>query len=75
MHFRKKLPSPDLSKVRVVPSDLHVDEPELHGCRKRSFPHVRGNWATFVYIICMYTLIFSYNIYTTIPDFFTIYKH
>lgn len=48
---RKKLPVPDLSKVRVVPSDVHVDDPKLHGCRKRSFPHIRGNWATFVYLI------------------------
>lgn len=47
---RPKLPTPDLSKVAVVPSDTHFDDPQLHGGRLRSFPHVRGNWATFVYV-------------------------
>ncbi|KAJ8716099.1 hypothetical protein PYW08_013384 [Mythimna loreyi] len=47
---RSKLPAPDLSKVPVVPSDVHIDDPQLHGGRLRSFPHVRGNWATFVYV-------------------------
>ncbi|XP_049874069.1 U6 snRNA phosphodiesterase 1 [Pectinophora gossypiella] len=47
---RQKLPTPDLSKVSIVPQDEHVDDPELHGGRSRSFPHVRGNWATFIYI-------------------------
>ncbi|CAH0694122.1 unnamed protein product [Spodoptera exigua] len=47
---RPKLPTPDLSKVAVVPSDTHIDDPQIHGGRSRSFPHVRGNWATFVYV-------------------------
>ncbi|XP_022835349.1 U6 snRNA phosphodiesterase isoform X2 [Spodoptera litura] len=50
MLYRPKLPAPDLSKVAVVPSDTHFDDPLLHGGRLRSFPHVRGNWATFVYV-------------------------
>lgn len=52
-NFRPKLPVPNLSKVAVVPSYEHKDNPELHGGRTRSFPHVRGNWATFVYVQCM----------------------
>ncbi|XP_026730533.1 U6 snRNA phosphodiesterase [Trichoplusia ni] len=47
---RSKLPVPNLSKVAVVPSDSHEDNAVLHEGRKRSFPHVRGNWATFVYV-------------------------
>ncbi|KAJ8713498.1 hypothetical protein PYW07_013868 [Mythimna separata] len=48
--LRSKLPAPNLSKVPVVSSDTHTDDPQLHGGRTRSFPHVRGNWATFVYV-------------------------
>ncbi|CAD0200836.1 unnamed protein product [Chrysodeixis includens] len=47
---RSKLPVPNLSKVAVVPLDSHKDDAVLHEGRKRSFPHVRGNWATFVYV-------------------------
>lgn len=54
LFYRLKLPAPDLSKVTVVLSETHVDNPEVHGGRARSFPHVRGNWATFVYVKCMY---------------------
>lgn len=55
---RSKLPTPDLSKVAVVPADDHVDDAELHGGRTRSFPHVRGDWATFVYVQCKYGFLF-----------------
>ncbi|XP_065175141.1 U6 snRNA phosphodiesterase 1-like [Sycon ciliatum] len=30
----------------------HSDNPQKHGGRQRSFPHTKGNWATFVYIPC-----------------------
>ncbi|CAK1556270.1 unnamed protein product [Leptosia nina] len=45
-----KLPTPDLSKVATVPTDLHVDDPKEHNGRIRSFPHVRGNWASFAFV-------------------------
>ncbi|XP_075979095.1 U6 snRNA phosphodiesterase 1 [Anticarsia gemmatalis] len=48
--MRTKLPTPNLSKVAVVPVYEHQDDPQLHDGRIRSFPHVRGNWATFVFI-------------------------
>ncbi|CAB3251641.1 unnamed protein product [Arctia plantaginis] len=47
---RVRLPPPNLSKVPVVPLSEHKDDPELHFGRMRSFPHVRGNWATFVFV-------------------------
>lgn len=47
---RPRLPAPNLSKVAVVALDKHKDDPQLHDGRKRSFPHVRGNWATFVFV-------------------------
>ncbi|XP_050351668.1 U6 snRNA phosphodiesterase 1-like isoform X2 [Nymphalis io] len=50
-HCKKlKLPTPNLSGVSVVPSEDHIDDPSLHSGRTRSFPHVRGNWATFIYV-------------------------
>ncbi|CAG9793877.1 unnamed protein product [Diatraea saccharalis] len=47
---KTKLNLPNLSNVPVVTSELYLDEPESHNGRIRSFPHVRGNWASFVYI-------------------------
>nr|XP_026499150.1 U6 snRNA phosphodiesterase-like isoform X2 [Vanessa tameamea] len=45
-----KLPTPNLSGVSVVLSEEHIDNPSLHSGRTRSFPHIRGNWATFIYV-------------------------
>ncbi|XP_052741642.1 U6 snRNA phosphodiesterase 1 [Bicyclus anynana] len=47
---KPRLPQPNLTGVPVVSFEEHVDDSNLHGGRVRSFPHVRGNWATFVYI-------------------------
>lgn len=35
-----------------------MDESSLHDGRIRSFPHERGNWATYVYIPCMFAINF-----------------
>lgn len=51
LYKRVKLPVPDLSRVRIVlTEETHIDDHQKHKGRKRSFPHVRGNWATFVYV-------------------------
>lgn len=69
VYCRSKLPVPNLSKVAVVPSDSHEDNAVLHEGRKRSFPHVRGNWATFVYVNCKGVfLIISYIIHHRYSD-------
>ncbi|KAL0871922.1 hypothetical protein ABMA27_004374 [Loxostege sticticalis] len=47
---KPKLQVPDLSFVPVVSSESHLDDPQEHDGRVRSFPHVRGNWATFIYV-------------------------
>ncbi|CAK1586165.1 unnamed protein product [Parnassius mnemosyne] len=47
---RSRLPVPDLTNVPAVLTDQHFDDPQLHRGRKRTFPHVRGNWPTFVYV-------------------------
>ncbi|CAH2091127.1 unnamed protein product [Euphydryas editha] len=47
---KPKLPTPNLSGVSVVLSEEHVDDPSLHNGRTRTFSHVRGNWATFIYV-------------------------
>ncbi|XP_045515490.1 U6 snRNA phosphodiesterase [Pieris brassicae] len=47
-----KLPVPNLTKVSVCPSDSYCDDPQQHHGRIRTFPHIRGNWASLVYIKC-----------------------
>ena len=50
--LRVKFPTPNLSGVSVIPKENHVDDRSQHGGRIRAFPHVRGNWVTFIYIDC-----------------------
>lgn len=45
---------PNLSHIPAVSVEQHIDNPDLHNGRVRSFPHVRGNWATFVYVKCKF---------------------
>ncbi|CAG4947720.1 unnamed protein product [Parnassius apollo] len=47
---RSRLPVPNLTHVPAVITDQHFDDPQLHRGRKRTFPHMRGNWTTFVYV-------------------------
>ena len=40
-----------LKNVQIGASDPEfVDDPSLHDNRIRSFPHVRGNWASYIFI-------------------------
>ncbi|CAH2039609.1 unnamed protein product, partial [Iphiclides podalirius] len=48
--LKPKLPAPNLSNIVTVLEENHIDNPELYQGRLRRFPHVRGNWATFIYI-------------------------
>jgi hypothetical protein len=50
---KEKLPFP-AELENIVPLSSN-DENNLddHGGRIRSFPHVRGNWASFVHVPCM----------------------
>ena len=47
--FREKLPVPDGITKMFSNKTQHVDHPEEHGGRIRTFAHERGNWASFVY--------------------------
>ncbi|XP_021948959.1 U6 snRNA phosphodiesterase isoform X2 [Folsomia candida] len=49
---KEKLPLPSSMLSMFPSSDSHPtnDDKEQHGGRIRSFPHMRGNWASFVHI-------------------------
>ncbi|XP_039300544.1 U6 snRNA phosphodiesterase-like isoform X2 [Nilaparvata lugens] len=47
---RERLPAPSALLQTTKTEDFHEDNPLLHDGRVRSFPHVRGNWSTLVYI-------------------------
>ena len=38
----------------MAPRVGQQDDPSLHGGRKRSVPHVQGNWPTHIFIECMF---------------------
>ncbi|XP_046382788.1 U6 snRNA phosphodiesterase [Ischnura elegans] len=46
-----RLPLPvGISSLFSSSSPAHVDDPNLHDGRVRSFPHERGNWSTYVFV-------------------------
>jgi hypothetical protein len=50
---RKKrilLPSPNISIQTKDESEDTTDDPSIHDYRVRSFAHVRGNWASYIFI-------------------------
>lgn len=47
---KKKLKLPNPLKSLKSDTEEVQDDPKLHDFRIRSFPHVRGNWASFVYV-------------------------
>ncbi|XP_055375343.1 U6 snRNA phosphodiesterase 1 isoform X2 [Condylostylus longicornis] len=48
---KRKLPIPEfMTKSRKTQEESVIDRPDEHDGRKRTFAHVRGNWASLVYI-------------------------
>ncbi|XP_017784836.1 PREDICTED: U6 snRNA phosphodiesterase [Nicrophorus vespilloides] len=45
----KRLAVPDII-INGLKAETHSDNPSMHNGRLRSFPHVRGNWSTFLSI-------------------------
>lgn len=61
--LKRKRNDPEKPDLPPLPASFHDlystntrvstrDDPSLHGGRKRSIPHVEGNWATHVYLEC-----------------------
>ena len=50
-----RLPAPKLYNQEFQEPQEVIDDPTLHGNRIRSFPHERGNWASFIYLPCQYS--------------------
>lgn len=48
-----RLPLPSIITRSSSDGEVHIDDPNEHDGRTRSFPHERGNWATYLYIPCM----------------------
>ena len=49
------LPSRFHDLYAVPPRVGKEDDPALHSGRKRSIPHVQGNWPTHAFVECMYS--------------------
>lgn len=57
-YFRLPLPS-TINQLFLGSPDVNSapeDNPNLHEGRIRSFPHQRGNWSTYVYVPCEFSL-------------------
>lgn len=57
-----KLPLPSALFDSPKPSQEPQDDPSLHKGRIRSFPHVKGNWATYVYVSGMEGLLSDFEL-------------
>lgn len=50
---RQRLPVPDAVKSMFSSTDgaaTHIDDPDKHCGKIRTFAHERGNWASYVYV-------------------------
>lgn len=68
--FFYRLPVPETLKNsnKILPLNEYVDNPSLHGGKIRTFPHERGNWATYVFVPCKFVETF-FNIFKKIMYF------
>ncbi|KAG1653225.1 U6 snRNA phosphodiesterase [Nymphon striatum] len=49
---KSQLPVPDKIKSMFENAEENIEDASKHDGRIRSFPHVRGNWATYIFIPC-----------------------